>query len=221
MYAFGDDFAYNRVRWLEFNNTTGVQVPAFAVMRISDYKPPTANTSLSKKSEDILSIFQPSTFGSQHLHYINGPTPVDNNAFGLCTNQWPAWALYDQSDGTPVIGDFWGPRNATWKLKKSTGGFRIAGTPDTTNFIVPVVQAPMYQFYGKNTGSQVAKGSPCAVNVYTGTFGSETDSGVQLTALARLGPIPANAMLICSIDFTSLGNAVPNWYALETDTCPS
>jgi hypothetical protein len=93
-------------------------------------------------------------------------------------------ALYDTADGTPAFGESWGPRDATWKLKKNTGGFRVLGNADSTNGVVVVVSVPMMGFFGK-TDAAHAKGANGTVSIYWGSDAG-TDTTENMTSVYNL-----------------------------------
>jgi hypothetical protein len=128
----------------------------------------------------VLTVAKPNTYGSQGLHALNGPQAVAAGASGLCTFAMPAPAVYETSDGTPAFGEKWGPRDGSWKLRKNTGGFQIAGSPDATHGVVLVVASPMLSFVGK-TDADHDKGATGTVSIYAGSLGSESDTGANMT----------------------------------------
>lgn len=113
------------VRWLAAKNNDAGEMPANAVVVVS-----------STGTEGQFVLAKPTANG-QHA-WIAGPVPVLAGDGVIVTNDFPAWALYDDGDGTPAVGETWGAGASSWKLRKNNAGFRICGTPDTTLKIVPV-----------------------------------------------------------------------------------
>jgi hypothetical protein len=187
--------SYDQTVWLEFRNDASTQVPAGGIVRLTGMT--------SRDDRPILTVGQPNTYGSQYLHFVNGPLPVDANAYGLCSQIGVLAALYDTSDGTPAFGEKWGPRDATWKLKKNTGGFQIVGNVDATNGLVLVVQSPMLSFVGK-TDSSHAKSASGTISIYEGTLGSESDTSVNMTSVYnRFLDLDSGAWVRCAWNHTA------------------
>lgn len=106
------------------NNDAG-EMPAHAVVVVS-----------SSGTEGQFVLTKP-TEDSEHA-WIAGPVPALAGDGATATNDFPAWALYDDGDGTPAVGEEWGAGASSWKLRKGKTGFRVCGTPDTTLKVVPV-----------------------------------------------------------------------------------
>jgi hypothetical protein len=204
-----------------FINQSGEDIPPGSILRVTGF-------SRRIGGQTIVTVDKPNTYGSQDLHFISNwcVANVIDGGYGTCQPiAYPMLVAYKASDGDPEIGEFWGPRNDEWVARKNTGGFRVVDlyeiqTGDTPLKYAVVIQSPMDSFYGKNTGAQIAKGSTGIINIYTGDFGSEVDSGLTMPdVLARFGAIATNAMVQCKVDKQSGGDA-PNWYGLEQDLCP-
>ena len=115
-------------RWLAAKNNDAGEMPAFAVAVVA-----------SSGTEGQFVLTKPTANG-EHA-WIAGAVPALAGDGAEVTNDFPAWALYDDGDGTPAVGETWGAGASSWKLRKNNAGFRICGTPDTTLKIVPVEQA--------------------------------------------------------------------------------
>jgi hypothetical protein len=63
--------------------------------------------------------------------FVNSPMPMDDDGdHGSCTKDWPAWVLYDTDDGTPALGEEWGPPpdgSVAHMLQKDEEGFIVVG----------------------------------------------------------------------------------------------
>jgi hypothetical protein len=164
------------LQWIEFYNDSGEEIPAFGVMRISGMR--------KKDGRPVIECKKPHTFGSQGQHRINGPVPVESSQYGVCLVGNHVAALYDTADGTPAFGESWGPRDATWTLKKNTGGYRVLGNADTTNGVVVVVSVPMMGFFGK-TDAAHAKGANGTVSIFWGSDAG-TDTTENMTSVYNL-----------------------------------
>lgn len=117
-----------RARWQEFKNNSGLSVPAFGVLKVTD------------STLAVLQATRPN--GDGEVFALNGDMETGAAESGWCTQDWPAYALYDSADGTPANGDVWGPGTNTFKLKKGNPGFVVVGEVDTTNKIVLVERQP-------------------------------------------------------------------------------
>jgi hypothetical protein len=152
---------------LEFLNQNAGSIPAYGVVRVT-------GVSIVEAGRVVLTVDQPNTYGCQANCFINGPVAVSPGQYGYCTRSGALVALYDTADGTPALGDAWGPRSGTWKLKKNAGGFFCLGPPTNSGLgLALFAPLPMLSFRGQPT-ADVTAGSSGTVNVYTGTFGSET-----------------------------------------------
>ena len=164
------------MQWEEFRNDSGEEIPAFAVMRCT-------GAALIDSGQVVLKMAKPNTYGSQYLHYLNGPIKVANGKFGLCTQSRGAVALYDTADGTPAFGERWGPRDATWKLKKNTGGFAVVEVSNSTDGLVMVQQAPMLSFHGV-TDAAINKDAGGTVSIYYRSGATAyTDTTVNMSSV--------------------------------------
>lgn len=157
---------------LEFRNDSAEKIPAFGIVRI-------IGLAVLEPGRVVLRGDKPNTFGCQYQCAVNGPTPVAAGKLGTCARAPFLPALYDTSDGTPAVGEKWGPRDATWKLRKNTGGFSVIGVTNPTAGLVLVQPAPFRSFVGK-TDAAHAKGGTGTISIYAGTLGSETDTTVNM-----------------------------------------
>src|SRR3990167_10117675 len=144
-------------RWLDFRNDSGEEIPAFGIIRLT-------GVALPETGELVYTGDKPNTYGSQYSHAINSDAIVPDNGYGKCTLTFPAVAVYDSADGTPAFGEQWGPRNATWKLKKNTGGFRVLGVSNSDLKLVLVTQDPFLRFRGVTDGA-IAAGADGTVSI--------------------------------------------------------
>ena len=134
------------IPWFWFQNGDAGDMPANAVMKLTSW-------SAADPEKPFFSAVKPTAFGAQFSHAINDNAVVGTGQWGRCYLMQTVPALYDDADGTPAFGEIWGPRDNTWKLKKNTGGFRIAGTVDTTNKYVLVQPYPFLDFRGIADGT--------------------------------------------------------------------
>lgn len=111
--------------WLPFRNDSGEEVPANGVMAVTGIA--------VVNGTKYLTIEKPgSTFYRQYA--VNGPKKIADEGYGHCAlTDCLQWALYYESDGTPAIGEGWGPKPSSWFLHKHWPGYRIVGGETGTN----------------------------------------------------------------------------------------
>jgi hypothetical protein len=122
---FRHDNPVRAARWQTVLNGAGEQIPAWGLVKIS--------------ASDVAGVFtgqKPATDGERV--WIAAGMEINTDEQGSVTADFPAWALYDEADGTPAIGETWGAGASSFKLRKDKAGFRVCGDPDTTLRIVPV-----------------------------------------------------------------------------------
>jgi hypothetical protein len=108
-----------RMRWLQFSNQSGQTIPAFAVLLINGVD-----------SNGILQVTQPSDDSLEPDQIaFNSFLTIGSGNSGSCTQDWPAYCLYNSSDGTPANGQVWGTAKNSWSLRNNNNqqGFTIQG----------------------------------------------------------------------------------------------
>lgn len=110
-----------RERWIECQNDTSPaeEIPGSALMRVTGVT-----------STGIIKVAKPNTNDQDCV--VNGPIPIPAQTdavptYGICTRDFPAWALYDAADGTPAVTEVWGAMAGEWKLRNARMGFTIHG----------------------------------------------------------------------------------------------
>ncbi len=88
-------------------------------------------------------------------------------------------ALYDESGWTPAYGDMCGPRDATFKLKNNTGGFRVIGITNSTDKLVLVRPDPFLAFRGKANADIATHVSGTGSIYYSDASDTFTDTTVD------------------------------------------
>lgn len=174
----------------QFRNDSGEEIPANGCMRITG--------SATVGGQQYLIAEKPNTYGSQYLHWFNGDQPVADGKFGTCYKGSFVRALYDTADGTPAVGERWGPRSGTWKLKKNTGGWQILG--GHSSGIVTVQHAPMLRFIGRlTTAAQMNSRVDVTIYARTGLVtGWYTSTSVDMLGVLNIfGAIPVNRYVNC------------------------
>lgn len=194
----------------QFRNDSGEEIPAFGCMRITG--------SATVGGHQYLLAEKPNTYGSQYLHWFNGDQAVETGKFGTCYKGSFVRALYDTADGTPAVGERWGPRSGTWKLKANTGGWQILG--GHSGGVVTVQHAPMLRFLGK-IQSLCLIGESADVKVWyrsslAAPFFDEV-TGITMTGVANIfGNIPQYRFVNCQWDDSG---AVPGCWTIIAAAC--
>lgn len=168
-----------RIRWMPCQNTTANDIPGFAVMRVTGVVDPSTTD-----NEYVLTVDQPN--GTDALYCVNGPQVIKAQAAdvpgqGICSIDFPNFALYDSSTGTPAMFDEWGPKSGSWKLNKGYTGFRVFTQP-TQGRVLVTTESNGAAWLGVLDGSLAYHGS-ATVSLYTfdSGLGYFTDSGVNDT----------------------------------------
>lgn len=196
-----------RVTGFEFRNDSGEEIPGFACVRITGM--------VKVGSRNILTVGKPNTYGSQYMHRFNGPTPVASGLYGVCYLGSQVPALYDTADGTPAFGESWGPRDATWKIKKNTGGWQIVGNSDSTAGVVLVERVPFLRFHGV-ADSAINLDASGTVSIFYGT-GAGTDSTVNMSSVYNsFGNVSSGKDVDCVWEYDVAGTA---WKIVAAE-CP-
>ena len=191
----------------QFHNDSGEEIPANGCMRITG--------SATVGGQQYLLAEKPNTYGSQYLHWFNGDQPVATGKFGTCYKGSFVRALYDTADGTPAVGERWGPRSGTWKLKKNTGGWQILG--GHSSGVVTVQHAPMLRFIGK-TKSAVSFGSTVDVTIwYRSSATAYTSTSVDMTGVLNIFGSVANGRYV-RCDWEDDG-ANPGRWVIDAAAC--
>ncbi len=178
----------NQIRWLSVYNTSGEQIPAFGLIRVT-----------GADSVGVLQAAKPNADGQQVM--VNGPVPIPVAAYGSATNDFPNYALYDTGDGTPAVGDTWGAGSGSWKLRKNKAGFRpqAGAVPSSGLTIVALAAGSTPPFSGCRltcaSDPNVAANTDFEIPWDTAIF--DTDSYLQ-----------SNRMVIPATGYYLLGAAV-------------
>ncbi len=181
---------------IPYYNASGYVIPPYGVVLINgsnagfDYSPDVSQG-------PIPSVIRPDIYGCQYnalvsdaayqysislaVDGVNGDG-YDTPSFGAAQALPPFIAAYDNADGTPAANELWGPRSGTFLLKKNTGGFRVIGVYDSTNYYVLVWPEPMNTVFGK-IASDCAPGATADLTVWTGAVGAEVTTGQTIAAV--------------------------------------
>jgi len=174
-----------RDRWpLRVKNSTGAVIPPFSVVLIT--------TVTASNNEMLFTVVKPnasSTDFNWNGYLVTGPFAIGSGASdeGLATDLvQPNYVRYDT--GTPAIKEVWGPKHNQHTLSKGYYGFEVMGGNTTAagNNVTIARWVGVGEVLIKNeSGSSIAAAASGTVNVYVGTAGSETDSGMDLTVYNR------------------------------------
>lgn len=116
-----DRSPHRQQRWLDCKNVGSQSIPAYGVVQIDD-------TERVESVRTVLNVKRPTTDGHCNV-MINGPLAIAENGSGVCTNDFPAYALYS---GSPAVSEVWGSTANSFMLKKNARGFIILGDEDGT-----------------------------------------------------------------------------------------
>lgn len=113
--------AFLRKPWHRF--LSDGDAPPYAVMRV---------TGAARSHNDIRFTCSQPNSTQQAFYLVNGPSTAQDTLEGLCTTLTGAGIVrYDSNDGTPAVGEVWGPESGSWSIHKGKPGFVIAGGPRT------------------------------------------------------------------------------------------
>lgn len=202
-----------------FKNESSEQIPPYGVMRVTGFDVTT------DPEYPRLLVNKPNTYGAQYSHAINGDLCVEAGQIGECTLGGISAAKYDDGDGLPVFNQMWGPRDATWKLKKNTPGFRVLAIANLTRKLVLVQREPFLRFSGKTNGTIGNKTLGTASIYYRNGSSSApyyTDTTVDTPSLSVLnnldGDLDADTDIECVWD--PLNDGTEQWKIVQAD-CPA
>ncbi len=123
-----------RIRWLEvLNNSATNWIPSWSLARVvsTDY------------TNGVLTVDQPNADSMTQV-VLTGPVAIPPSAYGAATYDFPAWASYNPSDGTPSVDDQWGAGNGSWTLRKNKTGFWVIGVDSGNSraMVLPATTTP-------------------------------------------------------------------------------
>lgn len=195
--------AGNNLQVWPARNPGSEEIPPFACVKID-------GAMFRGDDQVIFNLSKADTFGAQWGHGFNGPVPLaaGGDDYGQITFGPIAVGVYDTADGTPEVGQFWGPRNGDWKLRKDTGGFRVISIATPNEYaeqrtdLVVVQQWPMLTIIGK-ADAIISSDTTGTISIYWRQPSPSgvvlTDTGVNLLARNRLETdIAANDWVIAN-----------------------
>lgn len=149
--------------WIPFKATDG-EIPAGGVFVDN-------GAELADDEESyVIQARKVQAFGEQPL-YVNSPSVVAADGNGDCVRPYgrPLWVAYLESDGTPAVGEEWGPVPAAYTIRKGFPGFKILAT-GSGGTVWAVFDAPFLEYFCELSGSLAVGGSATAkVYKWSGT----------------------------------------------------
>ena len=92
--------------------------------------------------------------------------------------------LYDDTDGTPAVGDTWGPVPSSWKVRKHHHGFKIVKAGNTTTKLALAVYDNAVPWYQGKMDVACGPRETKAVSLYRDDGATGVDLGLNVDALA-------------------------------------
>lgn len=160
---------------ITFLNDSGETIPAYSIIEL-------AEGGLIGEIIPYVKAVKP-TADSDKRYAVNGPVGVEKEKYGQCYLAGVVQFAYDT--GTPEIGDMYGPEDGEWTatLDGTPEVVECLGVVDETNKVAIGLIYPGSggdSIIGKLDGAITATGS-ATLSVWTGTPGSESDSGDNVT----------------------------------------
>jgi hypothetical protein len=188
--------AYDR-EWTPFKATDG-EIPAGGVF--------VDNGSVLDDAEEfhVIQARKVQVFGEQPL-YVNSPSVVASDGDGDCVRPHgrPLWVAYLESDGTPALGEEWGPVPAAYTIRKGFPGFKILAT-GSGGIVWAVFDAPFMEYYCILM-ADLAVGSSAAATIYKFNGTTYVTSGVSATIYAS--PLATDTFLSGTMVWATWGTA--------------
>jgi hypothetical protein len=114
---------HQQQRWLELVNVGSSSIPSGGVCEV------VGSMRDAENQATILQVRRPIADCLPNV-VINGPLRIPSGKSArIGTNDYPAWAFYNNGDGTPMSGQMWGSVKDSFALGKGRQGFTIAGDP--------------------------------------------------------------------------------------------
>ncbi|ANS03336.1 hypothetical protein [uncultured Mediterranean phage uvDeep-CGR2-KM19-C37] len=200
-------------RWIECQNVDTVEVPAWGVMMVTESTNP-------KAGRNVLSVKRPDTtngIAGLATFVLNGPTALAASAFGVCTLDSPAFAVYNTA-ATPAVGETWGPKPDQFTLEQDYPGFRILGgnTGSGATSRTRVAIEEVNSLHGVLVDA-LAEGAEATVSIWADASGSEADTTVDMEARDRF--MKSGATDIAVGKKVAMTRISGTWY-VTTAECP-
>lgn len=175
------DSYFENVRWEHVKNTSGEVCPPFGLLAVTGSE----MRGVTDKYPVLLGAKPSTTFYQEYV--VNGPTAIPAGGYGRATRGPGAiWIKYDT--GTPANGEGWGPKPGQWTASKGFPGAVCEGIQSTSKTRMLGTLAPITVLLGKTTGAITANSASTSYQIWTGTLGSEANSGFTTvpSALSRV-----------------------------------
>lgn len=179
-------------RWIEFKNDSGSSIGPYAAMRVSGYQQD-ADTA----HQVVLKVAAPNDEAGQSICF-NGNKTVAVGKTGYCTFDAPCYAAVSTGGSN---GDLYGVEDGNLELvPDDAGAFTYlatvaAGPNGEIVALIDKISGATIKL-GK-TDAAHAKGASGTISVYSGTKGSETDSGENVTAWNRYANVASGKWVTC------------------------
>ncbi len=112
-----DQVQENELGFIQVVNASGEVIPPFAVMKVTDAG--------KQNGEPYLEVDKPDGSGSNYV--LNGAFSIGIGGNGAGSVAFSKRAFYNNLEGTPSIGDEWGPKSGQWSLSPDGSGFVFVG----------------------------------------------------------------------------------------------
>lgn len=158
----------NDGRWRQFKNDYAGEIPAGAVMVITDMTSTGEETGGDAGTGEPLYICDQATttFVNTQMLMVNGPYACEEDGYGWGIIYGDVQATYDT--GTPATRELWGPKPAQWTLSKGYPGFRVLKNFDGSSMTATFRFDPFHRLTGKTTSAFTAGTPSTAYNLWIG-----------------------------------------------------
>jgi hypothetical protein len=171
---------------IKWRNTHSSSCPPYGIIRVTGYLAASRTIEGSQPNATL-----------QRIYLVNGPSPVAYQGYGraswlLSPQQAEAWrtVAYDVADGTPALGEEWGPTPGQWTARKNRPGVLVLGAESSEQTLTGV-QSVVDSLLGKTDASH-AKGASGTVSIWMGAAGSEADTTINVTAYNRFAAVASD-----------------------------
>jgi hypothetical protein len=124
------------------------------------------------------------TLGERPI-YINGPGNCASGQDGICyiPDGTPCQVAYDTGDGTPALGESWGPVAGSFKIRKGFPGFKIFQAEAADGIATAAFEPGPPGYWGTLDGA-LASGNSATASIYKFASGNYSDSTLNETVYA-------------------------------------
>jgi len=196
----------NNQRWVSFLNTSGGEIPPYAVISFKSDKG--ASSDVANYSQRLVAK-KFSDGDPCAATAFNSGAKVPDGKYGVCTFpvNGPCWARVDSgdmpsfadtlSDDDEWLGRDWGPTEGKWSITPAGSGFTICSRPDTD--LNRVLVLSVNKLLVCKAKASITKGSAGVCVVWGGSSQSALSStNYEISAYARLGNVKKDSWVYCS-----------------------